>query len=93
MGIHKSSNGHTQFNEHFDELMSRVISNLMHEVKVIKIADDPYTDGNTMGELLNNWEQILQRFNQDSHHLSATKTVVYPYATAILDCVLSLGSI
>ena len=79
--------------EHLDELMSRVIGDLMHAGKVIKIADDLYTGGNSIDELLLNWEHILQRFLKNNLRLSATKTVVCPVTTTILGWVWSSGRI
>ena len=79
--------------EHLDELMSRVIGDLMHAGKVIKIADDLYTGGNSIDELLLNWEHILQRFLKNNLRLSATKTVVCPVTMTILGWVWSSGRI
>ena len=79
--------------EHLDEVMSRVTGYLMHAGKVIKIADDLYTGGNTIDELLINWEHILQRFLKNNLRLSATETVVCPVTMTILGWVWSSGRI
>ena len=70
--------------EHLDELMCRVLGDLMHEGIVKKIADDLYTGGNTIPELLRNWERILQCFEVNNLRLSASKTVICPTTTTIL---------
>ena len=48
--------------EHLDELMSRVLGDLEQNGIVVRIADDLYTGGSTISQLLHNWERILQRF-------------------------------
>ena len=64
--------------EHLDELMSRVLGNLMQEGVCIKLADDLYTGGDTVEELLHNWERILQCFEANDLRLPATKTEICP---------------
>ena len=46
--------------EHLDQLMCRVISDLLRKGSVIKIADDRYIGGNTVTELIHTWEQLLK---------------------------------
>ena len=43
-----------------EELMCRVLGNLLHEGIVVKIADDIYCGGDTPYELLENWKKGLQ---------------------------------
>lgn len=79
--------------EHLDELMSRVLGDLLQEGAAMKIADDLYTGGNTIHELIHNWERILMRFDMNNLKLSATKTVICPVTTTILGWTWSKGSI
>jgi hypothetical protein len=79
--------------EHLDELMSRVLGDLIREGAVIKLADDLYTGGNTIPQLLYNWERILQRFEANNLRLSASKTVICPVTASILGWIWSAGSI
>ncbi len=79
--------------EHLDELMSRVLGDLMEKGIVKKIADDLYTGGNTVAELTHNWEQILHAFEQNNLRLSASKTVICPITTTILGWIWSAGQI
>jgi hypothetical protein len=79
--------------EHLDELMARVLGDLIQDGIAIKIADDLYTGGNTIEELLQNWEQILIRFETNNLRLSASKTVICPVTTTILGWIWSGGSI
>ena len=43
--------------EHLDELMSRILGDLVESGVVTRIADDLYTGGNTIADLLYNWER------------------------------------
>ena len=79
--------------EHLDELMSRVLGELLEEGVVRKIADDLYTGGNSIPELLHNWERILQAFETNNLRLSARKTTICPVTTTILGWVWSAGTI
>ena len=67
-----------------EELMSRVLSNLVQEGIVAKIADDLYCGGNTPEEVLQNWSRVLQHLNDNNLKLSAKKTRVCPKSTTIL---------
>ena len=42
-----------------EELMSRVLGDLLEEGIVAKIADDLYCGGNSPEELLQNWTKVL----------------------------------
>ncbi len=79
--------------EHVDELMSRSFCDLVESGVVIRIADDLYAGGNSISELLYNWEKILQRFEINNLRLSAPKTVICPSSTTVLGWVRSKGHI
>ncbi len=79
--------------EYLDELMSRVLGDLIKEGIVIKLADDLYIGGNTVHDLLRNWERILYRFEANNLRLSASKTVICPVTTPILGWIWNAGSI
>lgn len=70
--------------ENLDELMTRIIGDLMHEGSVTKIADDIYVGGNSANELLDNWRRLLQLFKENNLRLSASKTVINPGKTVVL---------
>ena len=78
--------------EHMDELMSLILGDLVKN-GVTRVADDLYTGGNTISELLHNWERILQCFEANNLRLSAPKTVICPPSTVILEWVRSNGHI
>ena len=67
-----------------EELMCLVLSNLLQEGVVIKLADDLYCGSNTPMELLVNWERVLQALDRCNIKLSSHKTIVCPQSTTIL---------
>lgn len=79
--------------EHLDELLSRVLGDLIQQGRAVKLADDLYTGGNSIAELLHNWEGILQRFEANNLRLSASKTEICPSSTTILGWIWSSGKI
>ena len=79
--------------KHLDELMSRVMGDLVESGIVARLADDLYTGGRSIAELLHNWERILQRFEANNLQLSASKAVICPASTVILGWVWSKGHI
>ncbi len=79
--------------EHLDELMSRVLGELLQRGICIKLADDLYTGGDSIDELLENWEQILQCFECNNLRLSAKKTEICPTKCTILGWIWSQGKI
>ena len=76
-----------------EELMCRVLGNLLQEGIVVKLADDLYCGGNTPSELLENWKKVLQALYQCDLRLSASKTVVNPTSTAILGWIWRSGTL
>ena len=76
-----------------EELMCRVLGNLVEEGIVAKLADNLYCGGNTPEELLNNWRRVLSALSKCAQKLSAKKTVVAPKSTIILGWVWSQGNI
>ena len=70
-----------------EELMSRVLGDLLKEGIVAKIADDLYCGGNSPSELLSNWKKVLQALHKCDLRLSASKTIINPQSTTILGWV------
>jgi len=79
--------------EHLDELMSRVLGDLIHGGSVMKIADDLYVGGDTIVALLYSWERVLERFDNNNLRLSPNKTVICPKQTTVLGWIWTAGSI
>jgi hypothetical protein len=46
-----------------EELMCRLLGDLISEGKVAKIADDLYCGANSVEDLLKTWSQVLQIFS------------------------------
>ena len=61
-----------------EELMSRVLGDLIQEGIVAKLADDLYCGGNTPEELVTNWRKVLTALHHSDLHLAASKTVIAP---------------
>ena len=76
-----------------EELMCRVLGDLLQEGCVAKIADDLYCGGNTPAELLTNWKKVLSALDKCDLRLSAKKTIISPVSTTILGWIWSRGSI
>ena len=76
-----------------EELMCRVLGDLLTAGVVAKIADDLYCGGNTPEELLLNWSLVLQALLKSGLHLSASKTVISPLSTTVLGWVWSQGNL
>ena len=69
--------------ETLEELMCRVLGDLLEEGAVAKIADDLYCGGDDEAELLYNWERLLSALDWCDLRLSASKTVIAPKSTTI----------
>ena len=76
-----------------EELMSRVLGDLIQEGIVTKIADDLYCGGNTAEETLSNWSRVLLALSSNNLRLSASKTVICPKSTNILGWIWSQGTL
>ncbi len=76
-----------------EELMSRVLGDLIHEGIVTKLADDLYIGGETPEDLLNNWRRTLQALDRCDLRLSARKTSICPAQTTVLGWTWSQGKL
>ena len=76
-----------------EELLCRVLGDLLEEGVVARLADDVYCGGNTIAELRRNVRRLLQCFSDSGLRLSATKTAICPTKTMILGWVWNLGTI
>ena len=70
------SDGHAH--AHLDELMHRILGDLIYETSVDKLADDLYIGGNSVLELKYNWQRTLDIFERNNLRLKPSKTVVAP---------------
>lgn len=76
-----------------EELMCRVLGDLLQDGIVAKIADDLYCGGDTPTELLQNWIKVLVAMSKNRIGLSAPKTIIAPLSTVILGWVWSKGAL
>ena len=76
-----------------EELMCRVLGDLLQEGSVAKIANDLYCGGNSPQELLVNWRKVLLSLDRCNLRLSPEKTIVCPASATILGWIWCQGSI
>ncbi len=76
-----------------EELMSRVVGNLIEDGTLAKIADDLFCGGDTPEEALHNWSRLLAMLHRNNLGLSAPKTIIYPQSTTTLGWIWSSGTI
>ena len=74
-----------------EELMSRILGDLIQQGRVAKIADDLYVGGNTPEEALFNYACVLQALSKNDLRLSARKTLICPRSATILGWICSDG--
>ena len=67
-----------------EQLMSKVLGDLMVEGCVVKLADDLYAGANTTTELNSVWEKVLEALHNNNLRLSPNKTIICPTSTEIL---------
>lgn len=75
-----------------EELLCRVLGELLQEGIVAKIADDMYVGGDDFAELLHNWRRVLAALGASQLSLSAPKTIVGPRSALILGWIWRLGT-
>ena len=82
-----------QLRDALEELMCRVLGDLLQEGCVAKIADDLYCDGNSHQELLTNCRKVLSVLNRSNCRPSSAKTIICPASTSIFGWIWPQGSI
>jgi len=77
-----------------EELMSRILGDLLLEGKVAKIADDLYCGSDiSLDDLFSTWENVLHLMSKGDHRLNAPKTVILPLCTTILGWIWNQGTL
>ena len=76
-----------------EELMCRVLGDLIHEGVVAKIEGDLYRGAHSPEELLYKWKRLLQALSKCNLKLSASKTVINPKCTVILGWIWYSGTL
>lgn len=74
-----------------EELMLRVLGDLIQEGCVAKIADDLYIGGNTLVHILHNCQHVLSLHQHNNLCQSARKTIICPRKATMLGWVWSNG--
>ncbi len=74
-----------------EEVMCRVLGDMIESGKVVKLADNLYCGGNSLSELCRNWEELLRLLSRNDLHLSASQTIINPKSTNILGWVWTQG--
>ena len=73
--------------EYLEEMVSRVFGDMIAEGSVDKVADDLQVGGDSVKVLLENWERVLQRLEDNGLTISARKTVICPKSMKLLGWV------
>ena len=76
-----------------EEMMCRVMGDMIQEGHVAKIADDLYCGTANPEDLLQIWTRVLEQLDRCNLRLSPTKTVICSRSTTILGWVWSQGSL
>ena len=76
-----------------EEVMSRVLGDLIQEGIVAKVADDLYCGAATPSELFKNWKRVLDALHSCNLVLSPSKTIIAPKSTTILGWIWSQGQL
>ena len=76
-----------------EEVLCRVLGDLIQEGGVVKLADDLYCGAETVEELMPIWSKVLERLSANGMKLSPDKTVCCPTSTIVLGWLWENGSI
>ena len=76
-----------------EELISRVLGDLIQGGCVAKIADNLYVGGNSPVEVLDNWRRVFALLQKNNLRLSAAKTINCPRKAVVVGWVWSNGTL
>ncbi len=76
-----------------EELLNRVLGDLIQEGVVTKIADDLHVGGDSPSSLLFNWSRVLKALHDNSLGLNASKTIIAPETATVFGWIWSNGTI
>lgn len=76
-----------------EEMLSRVLGDLILQRGVVKLADDLYCGSESLEELADIWESMLSKLHKNGLKLSPGKTVICPASTVILGWLWEEGTI
>ena len=76
-----------------EEILNRILGDLIMEGVVVKLADDLYVGSNTYDGLVDAWARVLKKFQLNGLKLSPAKTIVNPTSTIVLGWLWEQGTI
>ena len=76
-----------------EEMLSRVLGDLIMSGGVVKIADDLIIGGSSPEEVLGIWEKVLKALSENGLKLSAKKTCCLPQSVTVLGWVWNNGTL
>ena len=76
-----------------EELTSLLFGDMVMKGKVAKLADDLFVGGETIEELYENFEKVLEILTENNLKLKAKKTYIAPKSATILGWIWSAGSL
>ena len=77
--------------EELDELLANLFNDMITKGKLVKLADDLFTGGNTIDEAIDNLEELLNICNINNLKLSPAKTIILPKSVDIMSWIWSEG--
>ena len=89
--LKRSGQGLIGQSEELDELLSKILGDEMKEGKCCRIADDIFVGGTDQMETINNYKEVLQKFQAANIKISAGKTKVFLKSVDILGWVWKQG--
>ena len=76
-----------------EEILNRVLGDLIQQGGVCKLSDDLYVGSDTMEGLLEVWKKVLQKLHLNGFKLSPKKTIINPTSTIILGWLWEQGTL
>ena len=76
-----------------EELLARILGDLIAEGSVTKVADDLYCGGRTPEEALQRWRKVVMILRKNGLRLSAAKTIICPKRVTILGWIWEEGTL
>lgn len=76
-----------------EELVCRVLGDLLQEGVVVKLPDDLYCGGDSPEDLIYNWKRVTAALQKCNLKFSPTKTVIAPKTTDILGWIWKMGTL
>ena len=83
----KGSQGRKNESEQLDEWLFQILGDLIQEGKVLKLHDDIRVGGKTIDEALDNYCEMLQKFQAHNIKLHPKKAKIFPKSTTVFGYV------